>query len=494
MLIFISSCNKDLGNYDYTEVNKVDTVLGIPDTTVLFNTQLKLKPQVSYTQSQAVENSDFTYEWMYLTATGKEDDKIILSTAKDLDYGVRLTPGTYTIYFTMKSKATGIEQRYPFKLTVVNEINEGWMLLTDVNGTARIDVLSRQQNGVDFVVIQDLLKTTKSQLTLTGSPVNIYGYASGIASGGGFPANFSYAFYVSTTDNGFRLEPNTFAWEPNYTISHETIGGPLKMSAQAVIRNASNRAYMVSDGNLYLYERLSQTRFGPQLNVITGQNQAFKVSPYMASNQATNTAAPLVLFDNTYKRFLKHTGSAASCTEIPDPTTNKLFSFKINKDLLFMTRTLYNGGDVFSVLEDSQTKKRSIARFRLSNSEQTFYEDINAPDFDKAQLFAIDPVYGYIFYAAGSKVYEYDAVKRTAFLMADYGNQKITILRFYPFQNATKYTTEKDLIVCTYDESKPVGEGGKMDIYDVPGLNAQITRKNSYSGFGKVQSLMYRER
>lgn len=293
MLAVFAACNKDLGNYNYTELNAVDTVYDLRDTTVLYNSRFQLAPKLSFTLDPTASPDDYTYEWVYFTGV-KDEDKIAISTERAIDYEVRLSPGTRVIYYAVKNKKTGIEKRFSFRLTVVNEINEGWMFLTEVNDVARVDMLSLHTTGTKFDLIKDLLATTKSDLHLTGKPRSLYGYTSGLATSLG--ANFSYALYINTTENGFRLEPNTFAWQSNYTLSKEMIGAPDKVSADVIKRNSSNRAYMISGGNLYLFDRVNQLRFGIELNLIALKNQSFKVAPFIASNESTTSSTAAIFF------------------------------------------------------------------------------------------------------------------------------------------------------------------------------------------------------
>jgi hypothetical protein len=84
--------------------------------------------------------------------------------------------------------------------------------------------------------------------------------------------------------------------------------------------------------------------------------------------------------------------------------------------------------------------------------------------------------------------------------MQDYGNKKITILKFHAFQSnnyntpATGYQKLRNkLIVATYDPAQP-NTSGIVDLWTVPVLNAALQSFGSISGFGKIQSLTYRER
>ena len=78
--------------------------------------------------------------------------------------------------------------------------------------------------------------------------------------------------------------------------------------------------------------------------------------------------------------------------------------------------------------------------------------------------------------------------------MVDLGDKKVSYLNFYEFKNSTKYTDGNKLMVGLYDPSKTDGTEGSLNIYTVPGLNANIALDKSYTGFGRIKSLTYRER
>jgi hypothetical protein len=116
-----------------------------------------------------------------------------------------------------------------------------------------------------------------------------------------------------------------------------------------------------------------------------------------------------------------------------------------------------------------------------------------ATDIGKAEQFAINPDFGYIFYNVGSKVYEYDMFQKRSKLMVDKGVDKISLMKFQQvFMRSTKDVSNK-LVVCSYNPGSPA-ESGKMELYNVPNLNADLSLTASYTGFGKIVSVSYRER
>ncbi|HUP13538.1 MAG TPA: hypothetical protein VM187_15040, partial [Niastella sp.] len=80
-------------------------------------------------------------------------------------------------------------------------------------------------------------------------------------------------------------------------------------------------------------------------------------------------------------------------------------------------------------------------------------------------------------------------------LVADFGNKKITVFKFHQFKLYSKYATQgKCLMIAAYDPSLPAESCGSLYQYSVPGLFGNPVLLNSWSGFGKIVSLTYRER
>jgi len=490
-IFLLASCKKDLGNYDYNEINAVKEFIGIQDVTAIYGKRFIMKPEVSFTQDNGTDTSKYSYEWAYYTSFGSSDAVFVLANTRYLDVNMSLVTGTYYFYYGVTDKATGVKYRKAFKMRVENEINEGWFLMCDVNGSARLDMLAKTTTG--FNVINDLLTTTGSGLVLSGSPKMVYNYEMGVSTGPGL--NAGYAIYVGTNQGTERIDPDNFKWKSNYTLKNE-IYGPVASNfyADVVQRSGSTRSYMIGGGDAYLYDRVNQIRYSAPLNIINGELKAFNIAPFIATNEVETIEIPAIFYDTDNKRFVKHMGSAGSCTVIPDPAAGKLFSFSTGLDLVYMTYVTFNGGEVFSVLKDPQSGKKYLARFNGTNNAQSYYGEITGADIDKAENFAVSPDFGYLFYSAAGKVYEFDMSLKTTKLMLDKGADRVSLLKFQTFINTTKYPDGNKLIVCSYNPTQEEGKNGKMEIFGVPSINGDLVLANTYSGFGKVKSLVYRTR
>ena len=489
-----NACKKDLGNYSYNDINELSAVGGIaPDLTAVYSKQFVLKPDLKFTQDAGADESKYSYEWSYIGPNGLGGSKLFtLATTRNLDLKMTIIAGSYQFYYSVTDKNTGVKFRYPFTLKVVNEINEGWMLMCDVSGKARVDMLSLNTNNA-FDVIIDLLATTGSDLKLDGKPVMAYTYNTGLLLG---PDQISYGVYFGTDKSTQKVDPNTFKWTKTMGLTYEMYGNiPDGFYADVIKQRASNAAYMIGNQDAYYYERVQNIYYSAPINYISAEQKGFKVAPFIAGNPAIVSNAHAIFYDITNRRFVKHAGSAATCTILPNPPdAQKLFNFTTGMDLVYMQWVAFNGGEVFSLLKDPNSSKRYLARFNSGNNAQSYYAEILATDFANAELYAVSPDLGYIFYSVGGKVYEYDMSLKSTKLMLDMGMKKISFLQFYEFKNTTKYKDSNKLMVASYDPALPEGQNGSLNVYTVPPVNGDLIPYTNYSGFGKIKSLTYRER
>ena len=118
------SCAKDLGNYNYTDLNG-PSISGIPETLDVLTMQtLAISPVIE----GGLPEDSYTYE---LKAIDRNNDNTVteIGTEKDLRYRVALSPGAYSLYYTMTERESGIMWQTTSSLTVSSSMSEGWMVL-----------------------------------------------------------------------------------------------------------------------------------------------------------------------------------------------------------------------------------------------------------------------------------------------------------------------------------------------------------------------------
>ncbi|MES2005905.1 MAG: PKD-like family lipoprotein [Bacteroidota bacterium] len=500
LAVFASGCYKDLGNYSYHDINTIAVKLDSSYIAV-YGQRFTIQPGIQMTMDMAAnidDTSKYSFEWYIIDPTyiPVPNAKFLLSTKRILDTVLSLKPGSnYPLTFKITDKKTNVKWTGNSLLTVTTSIFEGWLALCDVNGKSRLDMAS--WDNTSYKLIPSVLDSVASGLSMNGKPIN----ATYCTQTGALGTALANAIYISTSEGTNRIDPETFKWSSNMNIQYDILA-PVSSGfvADMIHPTAGQINYLHSaDSNLYSYYKPLQINWGATINVVTGETNPFKAAPFIA---APSGAVPYgsIIFDVTNKRFVRHMSSAISCSLMPT-TGMTLFNYSnIGMDLVYMAYSIYNGGEVNAVFKNSSTNKFYLAKFTLAATiTQTYYAEITGTNIANAELFAVNPDYGYLFYNVGGKVYEYDLGLKKSFLMLDKGASAITVMKFHPFQKNTyqlgpKQVLYNKLVVGSYDPAKPSETAGLLDLYTVPGINGNLNAYLSIPGFGKIKSLTYRER
>ncbi|WP_200976047.1 PKD-like family lipoprotein [Echinicola sp. 20G] len=483
--VALPACMEDLGSYDYTEINEIDFE-GIDSSYVAYQgEQFKIEPNLIFTKDESDNPDNYEYEWfLHLPGALPGDKEKFLSDQRILDIPLSVAPGVYQGYYRVKDLTTGVKFATKFDIEVVSSVYEGWMVMSDINGQPRLDMASRIEE--DYKVIPDVLSYTGSPLNLEGDPGLVFCYS--------FDPR-QYGIYVSSGATGTtKIDPDTFGWSEDLRLTYEATGSFAEdWKADRIYDRGSNSSLLVSGGNVYYYYRTYGISYGVPINMVSGEAAPYTPSPYISVNPLF-IVDQSILFDEDNKRFLRHTGVNSEESHLMPEGT--LFDYNIGMDLKYMGYSEYNGGEAFAVLSDnSQFHIARITQTR-NNIKQVYFEPVSVPGFDQADNFTVHPDFGYLFFNIGPKVYEYDLSTKVAHEMLDYGDKEITHLEFYNLAFPRTHTEdyERQLMVATNDSSLPAESSGKLEFYNVPPVNGQITLDSELEGFGKIVSVSYRER
>lgn len=491
----LTSCNKDLGNYDYTAINEIN-FSGIDSLyEILAGEHLDISPEITATLGNPDQEDNFTYEWATIPsglspASYSQLNKNILSTNRNLSETIRLAPGEHYLYYTVTDRQTGVFTQQQYLIRVASDIYEGYLVLSDINGTARLDMLSYRSTANTMNFYADILQNMGSSLTLQGTPLQVYCYP--------YLGN-PYGIYIMTSESTDRIHPEDFSYNMEYNIMYDfmtgintNVVGEKMFGTQSLIPGVT---WLYSNNNVYYSWRgFVNQMFGNPINAYVG-GSVFKVSPHMAIS--ANSFDPVaVLFNEDKKGFVRNVARNASSIDMTVPTNSTpLFDFHIGMDLIHLECPY--SGYFYAILHDATDDKYYLARF-LESGAQSYWDEITGEDIDKATHFAVSPELGYLFYSVGGKVYEYDSSLRSSKLMIDKGSHEITLLKFQPFFNRTAASRSETYRVWAnwlhVASHEPANNAGTLEMYSVPLLNADLVKEKNYDGFGKIVSLTYRER
>nr|WP_199003030.1 PKD-like family lipoprotein [Flavobacterium sp. ASV13] len=484
-LIFLSvSCADDLGNYNYKDINEIK-VTGIQKEYTVYNgNHFKITPNLTPTLDDGNDPNRYTYEWAAVDPLiiNAPEAKFVIAKTKNLDIDLKLAPAKYTVYYFVKDNVTGVTwQQEPFTLTVVSSIYEGWLALGDVDGKARLDMVSILPNVTEPRIITDVLDKTGSNLKLSGKAVNVYCIKNSLLTG------LMYGIYVTASESGTsRIDPDSFGWAPTQNIAYEMVGSniPTNFGVDFMKSALQGENFIYSKGNIYYFLRTMQIAYSLPQNKVDTETKPFYAAPFIAENLGI-LGSP-VFYDRDGRRFLRYSCMDGICSKMPEAigTGTVLDWSNTNSDLVYMTTSPFNDFENFAVLKDITTGKYNLLRFN-TGFVQTYYKEIlNAPDFDKATHFAVSPDSGYLFYTVGGKLYEYDNGTQSAKLMLDKGTEEITYIGFH----ANAKTFANKLVLATY------GTTGTLQLYTVPPVNGALVLTNNYTGLCKIVDVAFRAR
>ena len=479
------SCYKDKGNYTYHDVNEVtfqnfDSAKGY---VAYVGETFQVMPTVK--GSLLNEEAAYSYEWSYEDVSKKP---VVISGERNLNFRINMLPGLYTLIYKVTDKATGVQYPIRAPLQVSTDIYEGFLVLNNVNGKSRLDMLSYKKENGQFAQYTDVLAKMGSTLPEQGVPYKVFCmHATTVAN---TDPKF-YKIYLSTASGTNCIDAETFGYTPTNNIRYEMMGDvPQNFIAynfggdyQA---NQLPTMYMFGDNSIFIRRNNYLVFPYVPLNTYAGAVAPFKASPYFAANTS------FVMMYNTEKRTFARTQATASTTVFDMPANQ---NYPVGKDLLFME--INYTGAVHAILKDPSSEQYSIIRFNMG-AIPDYNQAITAPDFNKATRYAVSPDRGYLFYSVGGKVYEYDLALKTTKLMIDKGADEITYLGFHRFYFRTLYPNYDDwgklLNVGSFASSGSAATGGALEQYYVPPVNGALELRNKWTGFGKITSISYRER
>jgi hypothetical protein len=490
------SCYKDKGNYSYSDINQPAS-WGL-DTAYTFyqGDRLKITPKLVWTQDASYDTSRYTYSWESITninSAGRMD----LSYSRNLDTTSILAPSDYYVYYKVMDKKTGVKWQNRFIMHVKTTTYEGWMLLTDLGGTSRLDMLSKITSGWNKII--DVFKFTNSNYpdALNGAPKFVRCWYAKPNSSANFPA---YGITVSTANGTTRVDPETFAWKPIFTIGSEFLTNiPSGFYATSLVSPVKNSAVIQgNDDNVYTYYNAWSVFYGLPVNILSAapynETKPFRTSPYIAQNPNDIGYDAFCMFDKDKRRFLM-TDMISSSSRPLQTIPGAYFDFNnVQKDLVWMAyaKNPSPSGNIYAILKDTAAANYyftyfNFAAFPAVTVNQQMFQQISlsaATDIDKATNFCVSPVYEYTFYSVGGKVYSYNYVSNKSLLMLDFGSKTVSLMQF---------DSNNNLQVFASDAGAPA-TSGIFDTYTVMPVQGPLQLVEHIDGLGRVVSASYRKR
>jgi len=483
-----SSCYKDKGNYSYREINEVtfaqiDTATGY---SVFLGDSLKISPQLI--SSMPGEPQDYTYEWSFFDRM--KGDRI-LSKEKDLKIKIDEIPGPYSLQFRVTDKSNGRLFHVRTNVLVKTTVYEGYLVLNDVNGKSRLDMISYDATNGSFTQITDVLEHRNSNLPPQGKPIKVL--ASRVTNAFNW-SDSTYGIYLLTEDGTNRVHPESFDYRPTYNIRYECVGDiPQDFKADNLIADPSLyyvNLYLYSNHNIYL-RGAGVEMYSLPVNKLEGQ-APFRAAPWVVSTGSQY----LMMYDIDARKF-NMLSNLSGFTAVPAPVATEAgqLDYPSGRDLVWMEKT--PSGYAYAITRDVAGPNFYLTKF-IPGALPVYSKRINGTAIGQATKFAIGSIPEYLFYSVGGKVYEYDLYTETSKLMLDKGASPITHLAFQQFSPNRSPGTygqwQRWLTLGYSDPGAPEGSNGTIEQYSVPDANEALVLQKKWTGFGNIVSVSYRER
>lgn len=522
----LCACFDDKGSYDYHEVAEI-TIGNIPEVIeVLGNSDhIVVKPKVSSSLEGEIGADNANFEFSYkiekksggVMVSGQKWVDLNPSKTLDLDTLAAFVADTYIGWFAVTDKRSGIQASATFDIKVSSPTYEGWMVLCDEGADERV--------RMDMVSVISAERIIPAYDLLAPLGLPDLKHAEGIGFYPNLYASPNDVIYVMTGEGTYKLDRETFKTDVSWNINNlDFIIPPADecVVCYVPVNNTSTAGalacFCVTDaGNAYA-QVLGTAGAAFEYPVNTSERRKapeYRVAPYVGVSMARpGNATTALLYDTDNLRFVGWKYNYGSddamqtLTPLPDPE-NGLFSFKTGMELVYMESTRYSNGLVYAILQDGGGR-RCIYGINMSGNgfaQEAKYENMDAPDFDKATAFAFHSQFPYMFYAVGNKVYLHNLGTNTTYPMSTIAlgeREVVTMLKFNLYrqcslsqlnnQSEEFMARQYELMVGSYDTGVPDNNGGKLGFYPVDGVNNTVTKRAEYDGFARIKDVVYRER
>lgn len=459
MVILLTSCYKDLGHYEYTDLDL--SISGIDELYVVQALeQLTIEPVINTANE---ENSDLEYVW-YMYTQEQTDNADTLSTERNLDVSIGLE-GDYNAVLKVTSIQTGVSYRYDFDISVVGELSDGLVILSDVDNKANISFVS-----ITGDVYQDVYHSVNWE------------YA------GENPVCLSETRIVSRRDvyslvilcddeqGGTIVSRKDFVKTMPYSEMFWLSTPFPQPRGHFKFSQGQSFALITSSG---IHGKNFNTMPPVRLGEATAADR--DIFPYLFVRDSESG----FVYDNKDNTFISLSAYPIGSNVVNPKPTNTFFD-PANVGLQMIYGGNGQNGEGYGVFADTESGKYYVLTFNHFSgiAPLTKKQITSATDIDQASSFTVSSIYSQLFYSVGNKIYmlnaEYDVTELVHELPADYHIDYIEMS-----------SDSKQLYVGASKAGS--GKTGGVFIIDVA-LNGQMTLAHSYENIaGHVKDFLLKD-
>lgn len=166
LLLGVTSCYEDKGNYDYKDMNNIEISVSTESSSYALGDKVISKPELTFTFGR--ENSELAYEWTY--------DGHVVSRTKDLEWVADTVAKDKDLRLAVMDRATGVSY---FGKTIISistpYVKDGWIILSEKEGQSMLTFMRyKTEEGVlKPVVTRDIYQIINKE-SLGSQPISVY--------------------------------------------------------------------------------------------------------------------------------------------------------------------------------------------------------------------------------------------------------------------------------------------------------------------------------
>ena len=483
-LAFGSSCKKDLGNYDYTNVGMpvIDTAgIGQPYYIERY-ASLQIDPAIRY---DGGNNRALKYQWLlYPYVTGSTSSPITvktISTDKTLNVPISEKVGEYRAELIATDTTNQLKVNMIFTVVVSVGIEYGVLVLHSQADSSDVDFITTVNAAPVAGITPKWLKGIYS--TSTGSQI------------AGLPRFVAQERRTGSTQNWImigsaghmaRMSGSDFSLLREDKALFRRADAMVDPQAFMFLNNSQTA--LINNGRLHIYT----TTYEVDALFSASVPGDYELAPYLAN--ATSFGLYAAVYDKKYGKFVHPASVAGSMIDFLPPAagTNPPFDLNnIGKDMLYMDRGFNTYTHAFFKDKTGSGYWLYVINFNKSDDGNMAISarDMSAlPEIANAQFFQAGEQ-GYVdLYATGRAIYAYDyqgANTATVAFNAFPAGETITCMKIYKPKPSYNVTAADGTIlyVGTWD-----GTQGKVYELSLNGISGQIsaTPLNVFEGLGRI--------
>lgn len=418
-ILSIYSCSRDLGNYDYTEINEV-SIEEIPAQQVIYKIDtLTLRPTLHFS-IDSVDMHRYQYEWK-VVSSGTSNTYEVIANTRDLNYPVSILPGAYRVYYKVLDTKTDLIWKTNFDLNVMTETTRGFLLIGE-NEDQDVEVEMISMLSSDTLILRELMHDN-------GLP-KIKGAVNIVHTGGYFnPTNIR--LWVMGQTGAYYINSSTFMGDPQHTFqsmnfttfpsAEERI--PVEIAPHVAVStggtaSSSYRVVITNNGDAFFCNlNLGEVYGNPINRPSANSSQTFSVSPYIF--YPSGFWSRFILYDTEQNRFVMSNGLTATFMNNLADGPSDIFPWnqsETKRTLIYgeNTRNTDGGssnGNSFALMKDDQSDY-FIYKFYVATvpEKRGFYpiKTSYSSLIEQASNFAFSSSRSILFYSIGNKLYAYD--------------------------------------------------------------------------------------